>query len=184
MLVFNKEDIKLLFIVLTILTLILLWRPTDICVFGGFPENMSEPSRKEVPMTDSIQWSSDYEVGNTDIDAQHQWLFEIAQKIREPGLGIDKEKEILKELYNYTSIHFKKEEELMQSVGYPDLLEHLEYHQLLIKNLDDLTMIDEYKRGGLEHLVELLMKWIREHILNQDMAFFNYMREHQTLPER
>jgi len=128
-------------------------------------------------MTDPLSWNKAYEVGDKDIDAQHQWLFQVAQKIQDPEAGLAEEKEIIKELHHYTNIHFKKEEALMRKFSYPGLEAHQELHRKLIGNLEDLQQIDEYKRGGLVHLVELLMKWVRQHILEQDVQFIEYKRK-------
>lgn len=120
-------------------------------------------------------WSSDYELGHEEIDHQHRWLFKIANDIH--GADENKVQEKIMELYKYTRVHFEQEEALMKEKGYPRLLEHQEFHELLISNLNDLSGAEDESYEGIENLVGFMMKWIREHILTEDLKFFNYLKE-------
>ena len=68
------------------------------------------------------KWDNEYSIHSDIIDAQHKKLFEIAEKA---GTLISKQvdskeiKKILAELFEYMKVHFRDEEQYMDSIGYP-----------------------------------------------------------------
>lgn len=124
-----------------------------------------------------IKWKEDYRVGIEIIDEQHQKLFEIAARAYDLLKNefiedkYDRIKDILEELKSYTIFHFETEEKYMEEIGYKKLFSHKVYHEEFIgkiKNVD-LKEVDENQEGYLISILELVVNWIDEHILNKDM---------------
>ena len=64
-----------------------------------------------------ITWKSDYSVGNDIMDKQHQVLVEMINKMHEAmkvGRGGMKQEKLLREMIDYSAMHFAAEEELMK----------------------------------------------------------------------
>jgi hemerythrin len=116
-------------------------------------------------------------VGIEIIDEQHQKLFEIAARAYDLLKNefiedkYDRIKDILEELKSYTIFHFETEEKYMEEIGYKKLFSHKVYHEEFIGKIKsvDLKEVDENQEGYLISILELVVNWIDEHILNKDM---------------
>jgi len=72
-------------------------------------------------------WSSDYLLNIHKIDRQHKALFSTVGKLYKLLLGhkdLQQIDSIFSELVRQTLVHFKTEEELLQTHGYPDYSHH------------------------------------------------------------
>ncbi|MCM0647693.1 hemerythrin family protein [Clostridium swellfunianum] len=123
-----------------------------------------------------IKWKEDYVLGIEIIDEQHKKLFEIAERafnLLKDEFRTDKYDaiiEILGELKDYTVFHFKSEEDYMMSIGYRKVLSHKVYHNDFIETINnvDLSKIDKNQDEYIMELLGFVVKWIDEHILQQD----------------
>jgi hemerythrin len=121
-------------------------------------------------------WSDIYTTGVASIDEQHQKLFEICGRIYDllrQKDSYDKYDYILNlidELKDYTVFHFNSEEEYMQQIGYKKFFTHKIEHQDFIEKVNnvDLTKIDEDQTEYIMGILEFVVKWIDEHILEKD----------------
>ena len=123
-----------------------------------------------------IKWKEDYEIGVKHIDEQHEKLFEIADRAYRLLTNelitdkYDKIMEILEELKEYTVFHFKSEEEYMLSIGYKKFFSHKVEHENFIKEINnlDLNEVDLNQNESVKGILEFVVDWIDNHILNQD----------------
>ncbi len=126
-----------------------------------------------------ITWKDDYLLGIEHIDKQHQELFKIAGDIHElikNEFITDKYDRIIKllaELKDYTIFHFTSEEEYMASIGYRKLLSHKVEHNDFIEKINsvDLEKIDMDHEQYLLEILEFVLNWIADHILQTDRAY-------------
>jgi hemerythrin-like metal-binding protein len=76
----------------------------------------------------------------------------------------------LEDLGDRTREHFRNEEELMRSIGYPDLAAHRSEHALLVAEY--VEMVRELRQQGVTRLEEetiaALRSWLVAHILGAD----------------
>ncbi len=122
-----------------------------------------------------LSWSSEYSIGLTIIDQQHKKWFEIINRFYDAFKEGKAEAELLKvtsELLDYTDYHFSFEEKYMQDFKYNDYEAHQKGHKVLI---DTITQFQEkFKEGevGIPYkLMNLLRKWVRIHVLEEDIAY-------------
>jgi hemerythrin len=126
--------------------------------------------------SDMIFWKEDYRLGVDLIDKQHQRLFQIAEdiyRLLKSDLYTDKYNKILRhisELRDYTIFHFNSEEEYMKQIGYRKFLSHKVEHDDFINKINniDLNSIDENQDAYISELLDFVIKWIDEHILQRD----------------
>ena len=82
------------------------------------------------------------------IDEQHQLLISLVNDF-EKAISKDIDEiyigDILQELINYISYHFKAEEELMARNNYPDFATHKQKHDELVKKVIDFN--EKFKKG-------------------------------------
>lgn len=123
-----------------------------------------------------IQWKDDYKIGIEKIDEQHKKLFEIANRaydILTKEIVVDKYDkvaDVIEELREYTSYHFKTEEDYMLKIGYKRFLSQKAARDEFIKkiygiNLDDISENDDKQ---LLDILEFVVNWISGHILGAD----------------
>lgn len=121
-------------------------------------------------------WKEEYRIGVAEIDEQHKKLFEIAGRIYDllrNSLYSDKYDrivELVDELKAYTVYHFKCEEEYQQKIGYKRYFTHKVEHDDFIAKMNeiDFSVVDEDHDQYLMDILEFVVKWIDEHILEKD----------------
>jgi hemerythrin len=123
-----------------------------------------------------VQWKEEYVIGVELIDEQHKKLIEIANKVYELLKNdfltdkYDRIVEVIEELANYTVFHFNSEEEYMLSIGYKKFLSHKVEHDEFIDKINsfDLSKIDESQEKHLIDILNFIITWIDEHIIQKD----------------
>lgn len=129
-------------------------------------------------LLDDVEWKDEYKVGVDIIDNAHREFFRVARRIliassnKKPNRWAAMEG--VKFLKAYAVRHFNEEEQYMQSIGYKDLQLHKAQHEFLKTKL--VPRIEGYvqKHGesaqAVRIFVDVLMLWIKRHILIHDKA--------------
>lgn len=121
-------------------------------------------------------FTSKYKVGIEVIDREHAKLFEIiadANQVVHAEFMHDKYDEIVRilaELRDYTNVHFRDEEAIMQKLNYPDLPAQKKAHAVFEEKLAEINLeqVDENQQEYLEELLDYLLNWLSAHILHMD----------------
>lgn len=136
-------------------------------------EDSSYEKERSFEMSKYFEWKTDYETGDSTVDEQHQYLFKLANSLlvaRRSDFS-----SIIMELYQYTRVHFKAEESIMEEFKYPDLDDHKRLHKNLISNLNNLSENFTETEDSRDDLVAVFGNWIINHILNEDLRFANFV---------
>jgi hemerythrin len=126
-----------------------------------------------------FEWSDKYSVGVLSIDGQHKRLIEIINILYDAmraGQGEFVLGKTLDDLVDYTKTHFRFEENLMQTKGYPDLAAHRKMHEGLTTQVWELA--HQYKSGKTTLSIQtgnFLKSWLTNHILNTDMKYSEHL---------
>ena len=131
-----------------------------------------------------VELTDEYLIGNAKIDEQHQKLCEIINSLHadiDRSVSIDTLMSTLQFLSDYTSQHFRFEEELMAKCGYPALEEHKKKHRALMDELPILNKkfiqhvnFDQEEKFADEFL-EFLKTWLLDHIMGEDFKIKPYL---------
>lgn len=122
-----------------------------------------------------FKWSEDYSVNIKTIDAQHQELVNILNRLFTAVAKREGDKviaSILDALVDYTKTHFALEERLMQQAKYQDLEAHKLEHKKLIEELDRLCkkhLVDE--KPIYFEMLGFLKAWLKDHIQGVDKRY-------------
>ncbi|MCP5464625.1 MAG: bacteriohemerythrin [Deltaproteobacteria bacterium] len=146
-------------------------------------KNLNEMSDLLIKLVDNndtfVEWDNSMSVGIAAMDTQHKKLFDLINNLyRNMKAGQTKETlaDSLNQLVSYTATHFKSEEELINSHGYPDFDDHLDLHIKLVDQVCDFQK--KFQAGnaklGLE-LFQFLKNWLFHHILEEDMKYGAYL---------
>lgn len=144
---------------------------------------MLETTEKKELVTLQLAWSQDLAIGHELIDADHQDIFDAAQRLHaeisseEPEYSIVGE--VLVELIDHTGGHFAREEALMREIGFPGYEAHKREHTLLMQKVNDLHRQFMDSRTS-SHLPVEVAKFIQyglvRHIMRSDMELGSFMR--------
>jgi hemerythrin-like metal-binding protein len=123
----------------------------------------------------AFEWSSLFETGLSDVDAQHRRLVELLNGLGDQLEVDDPERidHLLGELAQYTVYHFQCEEGLMVAMGLDPAhtTSHCAEHQKFIAQVQDwLHTRNMSGQISTRQLVDYLANWLIFHILGEDRA--------------
>lgn len=127
-----------------------------------------------------LAWSRSYECGDARIDAQHRQLFEMVNRLLAAFLDNAPRAAclaIIHELLTALGEHFRDEEAMLRSRGYPDAEHHAELHATLLEAAGDLA--ERYENAGLplgEALGVIAHEVVARHMLDDDTKFHPYVQ--------
>jgi hemerythrin len=128
-----------------------------------------------------VHWTKDLEIGHDLIDADHQHIFEIVNRLQaeiaeDPDYSIVGE--VLVELIEHTGGHFMREEALMQAIQFPAYEAHKREHCLLMEKVNSLHRKFMNSRSSLSgEVAAFLENGMIRHIMKSDMELGRCMRE-------
>ena len=126
-----------------------------------------------------LEWKDNYSVGIESIDNDHKKLIHLINNLQTAiDYKTDKqfERQTLDEVIDYTQYHFKREEDLMESNGYPDLIPHKPTHAKLIEEVNHY--VEKYEKdddAAIEALLAYLKLWLIKHINGTDQEYSEFL---------
>ena len=130
-----------------------------------------------------VLWSDEYLVGDTQIDAQHHYLFDLINAFHDAFMANHSRKEVarlLNQLTDYAETHFQDEECVMCETGYPAAAEHHATHEGLYEQIYALhEKFEDRALNPTYETVAFLRTWLTDHILKNDVALGKYLKDHQ-----
>ncbi|MBL8452298.1 MAG: diguanylate cyclase [Zoogloea sp.] len=145
------------------------------------PESaFDERSIKHRNRLDRLTWEDGHCVGDPIIDAQHQNLFELANRllnlVREAGPPAEIHATI-RALSDATRRHFRDEEAILATVAYPRHEQHAKAHRILSAKLDALSGQSAMGTLPTGKLIEFLAyDLVDHHALGADRDFIPWLR--------
>ena len=119
-----------------------------------------------------LEWKTEYSVGNTAIDHEHQQMILqinlLYEQLFDPQDGGNIEA-VLGEIHADISAHFALEERLMREAGYPEYEDHKNDHEELLDQILDL--MDGFyadPKTGQKLLRTHLSDWFGRHFSSFD----------------
>lgn len=129
-----------------------------------------------------VTWEEGYSVGHTTMDEQHEaiigclnGLIECYPTINQTN-SLQNARKTLLNLIRYADVHLKQEELLLSEIGYPALETHIQLHdgyRDFIASYFD-TELSSQKLGAL---IEYLREWWGNHILQEDKAYYPFVKD-------
>jgi hemerythrin len=130
----------------------------------------------QMPM---IKWDANLDIGVDYIDDQHKQLVHAINELSVAvKYGMSKEviEPITARLFEYASVHFLAEEQLLTDLEYAGIDEHKKQHQDFITAIRGLNKQFSYNKDFLAiHIQGFLLEWFYEHIRTKDMEYRQFM---------
>lgn len=125
-----------------------------------------------------ITWNDSYSVNNAEIDAQHKEWIAIYNRLDHILLNGNSQElltaatDAIQAMYEYAGYHFRQEEQYMEKLSYPHIVEHKRLHT----EFDD--QLYNYSRGIRTgklilntEVLSILKNWLVHHILHEDQKY-------------
>ena len=123
---------------------------------------------------DSLKWDDSYSVGDARLDEQHKGLIRLINRLGSGAPGPI----VLDELQIYVDEHFRDEERMLETAGYPDLAAHKLQHAAFEEWLEASRQACRSGEvvGLLRDSISSYLKtWLINHILVSDKAYAGYL---------
>ncbi|NQV48433.1 MAG: hemerythrin domain-containing protein [Rhodospirillaceae bacterium] len=128
-----------------------------------------------------IQWLESFAIGNEKIDRDHKDIIAIMQDVRSAVEDDNRPRcsALLQDLIVRAQEHFTDEEEILESVHYPDLAEHIRYHQDLLLKARAMNAIchGASANGNLEQCFTVMAEFLIDDIIAGDLKFKSFIKE-------
>lgn len=130
----------------------------------------------------AYQWSPQLSVGVTEIDVQHQELFNRFNHLLDAmrsGKGKLEVAKTIQFLGDYVQVHFADEEQLMQKHSFTGYASHKLMHTAFIRTYLELKRQVELEGSSPSLTLQLqrqLGDWLIQHIGKVDQVFGAYLR--------
>jgi hemerythrin len=126
-------------------------------------------------------WQQEYHTGNTQVDGQHQQIFEIVNALHDAVVtrkNVYTIQELLECLANHTIEHFQTEEALMMAVDYPEYDRHKQTHDHLLSKVDNLLLKfrDRNTAAVTTEITQFLTEWLAHHIKGEDQKMIQFFQ--------
>ncbi len=128
-----------------------------------------------------FKFTEAYSVLIIEMDTEHKAIINYINKIHS---GIKERKTdqdllpIIKDLADYTTKHFRHEEEYMAQGNYPDIEEQKISHVKLLEKVSSvITQIENNEEVNLIDVMLFLKSWLQTHILKMDAKYGQYFKE-------
>ena len=124
-----------------------------------------------------IAWKPDYNLGIPVIDEHHRG---IVTTINSLYYGMQNKQDssiiapVVVMVYEYTHLHFKIEESLIEELNFPGVKQHHKLHEELVDKLSEYRKRNMWEQEPLQFLNFLKAWWI-EHICEKDREFRDYI---------
>lgn len=125
-----------------------------------------------------VQWNDKFNLGIKLIDAQHQKFVQTLQSLytalrHEDPLAID---QVMVDLNDYVSLHFKTEEDLFKQYAYPDRRMHVAAHNFLRQEIAACKANNAYDKLAMgQKLLDLLEGWLINHLITLDKKYAPFL---------
>ena len=128
------------------------------------------------PIVMPLAWNASYSVGVPELDDQHRRLIELINQVGDDygprnsftdGLF----HEVLRDMFDYTQVHFQAEDDHLHRIAYPELSAHQREHAAFTARV--MEYIEAAGRGTQDRqgIHGFLLNWLVSHILESDMRY-------------
>ena len=127
-----------------------------------------------------LNWNSSLSVGIPSMDAQHQKLVNLINRLHDAmreGKGKEVIAPVLSELHNYTITHFTAEEKLMEQCKYEGLALQKQQHTNFVNQIKKYQ--SDLEKGSLSlplSVSNFLKDWLVNHIQGMDKKYESCMK--------
>ena len=130
-----------------------------------------------------IVWDERLKLDNEKVDSQHKRLFELLSELVKQctdGCNVEKLRETLDFLSDYTVQHFYDEESLQIQYNFPGYTRHKQLHEDFKKVVGDL--VQRFAESGSskelsDDVNKIVVRWLISHIQQEDKKIGKHIQQ-------
>ena len=134
---------------------------------------------------EKIVWNDEFSVGVETMDVQHQRILKIYNKLidnAQADPSSETVSEVLTEMVEYASEHFKCEEQLLRDHAHPDLEQQQTDHRAFRRQAGEFCLLASKEDEKVTHdLLNYLHDWWTNHILHEDKKYAALLEEQRSM---
>jgi hemerythrin-like metal-binding protein len=127
------------------------------------------------PSVKKIGWTEEFSVGHSAMDFQHQKIVNLFNTLVDHVLESprsEKISEVMNDMLEYASEHFRCEAQLLRDCGYRELAEQQASHRQYRRQVGELcVLLSAGDEGVVSQMLEFLHDWWTNHILVEDKKY-------------
>lgn len=126
-----------------------------------------------------MEWNDSLSIGVDMIDMDHKVLVDQINMLHDALQRGDDQKiigSVLNVLIDYTSYHFDREHQLMDSTAYVESDAHLREHRMLVKKVKEIQAGFQGGHALGRDMMSFLKVWLTQHILKSDRDFGAHLK--------
>lgn len=133
-----------------------------------------------------VAWNETMRIGVDAVDDDHRAIFETLNtllRLSSDKNAVDCNIGRVDSLLARARDHFRREETVMERIGFPDLDQHRTSHREFITQTTILRKVMDEESNSVLARVELIgfvAQWIHNHLRHQDFALRPYVASHQA----
>ncbi len=128
-----------------------------------------------------LEWDDKYGVNVKEIDKQHQEIFKITNKLLNSiadGTGDEIVGNILQNLIDCITAHFRTEENYFDKFNYPKSYSHKEEHEAFVQKVSEFKKSFKKGRENLYlDITNFILNWLMSHVLLSDKEYTKFFNE-------
>ena len=131
-------------------------------------------------------WEDRLALDNEPIDGEHQLQIDLVNALEdtlERGRPREEAEDLLRQLEDFTNMHFMSEELMMRFHSYPEMHAHADEHRQLLEHLRSLR--ERFERDDLPltfETIRSLRRWLGVHIRTMDRKLADHINEGRVGP--
>jgi hemerythrin len=126
-----------------------------------------------------MKWEPAFNLGIPEVDNQHKKIIDFINALNQAfidNVTNDKIGNILDDMSDYASKHFKTEEELFEKTNFPLMKEHKTQHEYFVKKVEDFKKSFYQGQPITFRLMKFLRSWWTNHILDSDREYVEIIK--------
>lgn len=121
-----------------------------------------------------FEFTSDYQIGISEIDKEHESLFQILNEaivsLQDNNTAVQETAQnFIRKLTEYASMHFAHEEKYMEETNDPELLRQKREHAAFVQKIHSYSVTEHTTAEDVRKLTDYIVRWLFSHILSSDM---------------
>lgn len=128
-----------------------------------------------------VKWNESSALGIDEADRQHKKMVELMNEVHRVvhgNRGVSTITNRLSNLIEFTAVHFRWEEQYLESHRYPDLAAHRKEHEKLLAELRGYRdSVEISNKRQIDEIVIKLNDWLLKHIEHSDSKYARFLQK-------